>query len=517
MHAIHEYVREYEAFMRGTERSCRFAADMLQFFTDWIGMIGRLAKLCAIGLLLIAITGISDAAPGVSTLPQAVEHTMQALKLLQNDVSIYVRNARTHAVLLDINGNVSRSPASTMKVMTTYAALDLLGPAYTWKTRAFTRGVLRNGTLEGDLILVGGGDPYMTLERWWSFLNGLRQAGLKHINGDIVIDNSLFSSITQDRGDFDQQPFRTYNVLPDALLVNFQATIFHIDADTENNRAQITLDPQPVGFKVRNELKLGAGRCAGYNNGVVFDTPADGASDEVIVHGTFPAACGSYAISRAVMTAPSYTYGVFRTLWDQMGGTVSGKLRLGSMPADATLLYSYDSLTMGEIIRLVNKYSNNVMARHLLLTLAAEKIGPHATVDSGRHVLTDWLHDHQIAINGTEIDNGSGLSREERTSAKTLAAVLQIAYDGPYLPEFAASLPLAATDGTLRHRFRTPAMQARLRMKTGRIDDVSSLAGYVYSSSGTPYIAVIIVNASGAESGPGEQIQNAVVDWLFNQ
>ncbi len=480
-------------------------------------MIERVGKFCSCGFILILMTAVAHAAADAGTLPQTLERTMQSLKLPQSDISVYVRNARTHAMLLDINGDVSRSPASTMKVMTTYAALDLLGPAYTWKTRAFTRGVVRNGTLDGDLILVGGGDPYMTLERWWSFLNGLRQSGLKHINGDIVIDNSLFSSVTQDRGDFDQQPFRTYNVLPDALMVNFQATIFHINADNENNSAQITLDPQPLGFKVRNELKLGNGRCAGYNNGVVFDSPEGGSTDEVIVRGTFPAACGSYAISRAVMTAPTYAYGVFRTLWDQMGGTVSGKLRMGSMPPDATLLYSYDSLTMGEIIRLVNKYSNNVMARHLLLTLAAEKIGPPATVDAGRHVLTDWLRDQQIAAAGTQVDNGSGLSREERTTAKTLAAVLQTAYDGPYLPEFAASLPLAATDGTLRHRFRSSAMQARLRMKTGRIDDVSSLAGYVHSTSGASYIAVVIVNASGAESGPGEQIQNAVVNWLFSQ
>lgn len=480
-------------------------------------MTERLARL-GVGWLILTVTAtIANAAPVVSKLPPTIEQATQNLRLPQGDISIHIRNARTHAVVLDINGDVSRSPASTMKVMTTYAALDVLGPAYIWKTRAYARGVLRNGTLAGDLILVGGGDPYMTLERWWSFLNGLRQTGLKRIEGDIVIDNSLFSSMTQDRGEFDQQPFRTYNALPDALLVNFQATTFHIAADSENNRTQITLDPQPAGFKVRNELKLGGGRCAGYNYGVSFDTPEGGSTDEVIVRGTFPAACGQYAISRAVMTAPSYAYGVFRTLWDQLGGTVSGKLRLGSLPADAELLYSYDSLTMGEIIRLVNKYSNNVMARHLLLTLAAEKIGPPARVDAGRHVLIDWLHDHQIATSGTMIDNGSGLSREERTTAKTLAAVLQTAFDGPYLPEFAASLPLAATDGTLRRRFRAPAMQARLRMKTGRIDDVSSLAGYVYANSGTPYIAVIIVNARGAESGPGEEIQNAVVNWLFKQ
>ena len=467
-------------------------------------------------LLLLAVAiSVSPVHAAATKLPPEVERTLQGLDVHVDQISAFVQDARTHEVILDINGETSRSPASTMKVITTFAALDTLGPAYTWKTRAYTRGTLRRDTLEGDLILVGGGDPYMTLERWWSFLNGLRHTGLKRIDGDVVIDNSLFSASGQDRAAFDQQPLRAYNVLPDALLVNFQASTFNITADALTNRAEVTVDPLPAGLTIKNELRLGSGRCGGYNYGVSFDSSPKGDADELIVSGVFPAACQQFAIARAVMTAPTYAYGVFKTLWEQLGGSTSGKLRLGVVPENATLAYSYDSLTLAEIIRLVNKYSNNVMARHLLLTLGAEKVGVPATMDAGRKVLYDWLGDHGIASAGTHIDNGSGLSREERTTAKSMASVLQAACESPLMPEFAASLPLAATDGTLRRRFRTPAMQGRLRMKTGRIDDVSAIAGYVSAASGATYIVVIFVNAPNAHNGPGEEIQAALINWVF--
>ncbi len=465
-------------------------------------------------LLLTAAIGISSV-HAASKLPPEVEKTLQGLNIDVDQISAYIQNARTREVVLDINGDTSRSPASTMKVVTTFAALDTLGPAYTWKTRAYTRGTLHRDTLDGDLILVGGGDPYLTLERWWSFLNGLRHTGLKHINGDVIIDNSLFSASGQDRAAFDQQPLRAYNVLPDALLVNFQASTFNITADAATHRAEVTVDPLPAGLTIKNQVRLGSGPCGGYNDGVSFDGSAKGDADELIVSGVFPAACQQFALARAVMTAPTYAYGVFKTLWEQLGGSASGKLRLGVVPEDAKLAYSYDSLTLAEIIRLVNKYSNNVMARQLLLTLAAEKAGAPATADAGRKILYDWLAEHGISSAGTHLDNGSGLSREERTTAKSMASVLQAAWDSPFMPEFAASLPLAATDGTLSRRFRLPAMRGRLRMKTGRIDDVSAIAGYVNAASGATYIVVIFVNAPGAQSGPGDEIQAALANWIF--
>jgi D-alanyl-D-alanine carboxypeptidase/D-alanyl-D-alanine-endopeptidase (penicillin-binding protein 4) len=223
------------------------------------------------------------------------------------------------------------------------------------------------------------------------------------------------------------------------------------------------------------------------------------------------------SVTRAIMRAPDFAFGTFKTYWQQSGGTLDGGMRLGGVPADARLVYTHESLTLAEVIRLVNKFSSNVMARHLLLTLAAEKAGRPATTTAGDRVIREFLATRGITIPDLVIDNGSGLSRTERISAAGLADVLLDAWRSPYAPEFQASLPLSAVDGTLRRRFRSPDMEGRLRMKTGSLQEVSALAGYVNAASGRTYVAVIILNHPGAELGAGEAVQAALVNWVFGQ
>lgn len=461
--------------------------------------------------LLVSIAQAREAQP----LPPSVSKAMSQTGVPPGHVSIHVRDAGTGETIIDLNGEQPRSPASTIKVLTTFAALDLLGPSYTWKTRVYRHGRLANGVLTGDLILVGGGDPYMTSERWWSFVQNLRELGLAKISGDIVIDNSYFAPIDGSRGDFDDKPWRTYNVIPDALMVNFQTSRFTLSVSPQRARPQIVANPLPANLTIKNQVRVGTGKCGGSN--VTFNLPEDKDPATLVVSGVLPAACGSYSISRAIMTAPDYAYGTFRTLWVESGGAIDGALRVGALPAESNLVYAYDSLPLSEIIRLVNKFSNNVMARHLLLTLGAEKVGTPATAQNGRDAIRQWLASRRIEIPGFVLDNGSGLSREERVTVRGLADVLDLAWHSPFMPEFAASLPLSATDGTLRNRFRAAGMQGRLRLKTGRIDNVSGLAGFVNAASGKTYIVVILVNHPGAHNGAGEAVQTELIRWVFGQ
>jgi D-alanyl-D-alanine carboxypeptidase/D-alanyl-D-alanine-endopeptidase (penicillin-binding protein 4) len=192
-------------------------------------------------------------------------------------------------------------------------------------------------------------------------------------------------------------------------------------------------------------------------------------------------------------------------------------MRLGVLPADARLLYTHESLTLAEVIRLVNKYSSNSMARALLLTMGAEHVpGRPATTQAGRDAILGLLAQRGIATSQLVLENGSGLSRIERISAQTMADVLLAAYRSQYMPEFAASLPLSATDGTLRRRFRSPEMQGRLRMKTGTLDDVSALAGFVNAASGRTFVTVVVLNHPAA-AGAGEAVQGALIEWIFGQ
>lgn len=463
--------------------------------------------------LAIACATASYAADTL-TLPPAVTRVMARMGVPAEHVSIHVRDANTDKPVIDLNGDQPRSPASTIKVLTTFAALDLLGPSYTWKTRAYRVGKLTDGVLAGDLVLVGGGDPYMTSERWWNFVQSLRAQGVTRIDGDLIIDNSYFAPGNGTRGDFDDKPWRSYNVLPDALMVNFQTSHFTLRPSAQRSRPQISVNPLPANLVIDNRVAAAAGQCRGAH--VTFNAAVDDPAT-LVVGGTLPVACGTYSISRAIMDAPDYAYGTFRTLWTQSGGTIGGSFKIGPLPAGATLVLDYDSLPLPEIIRLVNKFSNNLMARHLLLTLGAEKFGAPATTENGSEAIRQWLASRDIRMPGFVLDNGSGLSRKERITARGLADVLDLAWHSPFMPEFAASLPLSATDGTLRNRFSSPGMQGRLRMKTGRIDDVSGLAGFVNAASGRTYVTVILVNHPGAQHGAGEAIQSELVRWVFGQ
>lgn len=447
-------------------------------------------------------------------LPPALTRALQSAGIPARNVSIYVRDANTDQVVISHAADVPRSPASTIKVLTTYAALDLLGPGYTWKTRAYADGELSNGVLRGDLVLVGGGDPYMTSERWWSFVQQLRERGVAKITGDVVIDNSYFAANQGTRADFDAQPFRTYNVLPDALMVNFQTSRFTLNVLDQRSTPLVTINPLPANLVIDNRVRVIPGAC---KRDVLFDTPDPADPNKLSISGTIARSCGGYSIARAIMSAPDYAYGTFRTFWTQSGGVIDGAGRIGTLPANARLIYEHDSLPLPEIIRLVNKHSNNVMARHLLLTLGAEQFGTPATQEGGRQAIHRWLASRGIQMPGFVLDNGSGLSRVERVTARGLGEMLDLAWHSPFMPEFAASLPLAATDGTLRTRFNAPGMRGRIRLKTGRLDDVTGLAGFVNAASGKTFIVVVLINHPRAHTGTGDLVQSELVRWVFGQ
>ena len=472
-------------------------------------------RLSACLLLLLCASPL--AARDLAYLPPEVERVMSQRRIPGTSLSVMVREIGRDQPLVSYNAEVPRNPASTMKVLTTYAALELLGPAYTWRTRAYATGPVQDAVLDGDLVIEGGGDPFMTAERWWAFANGIRQAGVERIGGDVVIDNGYFAHQGDDRGAFDNRPYRSYNVLPDALMVNFQTVNVSVVPDAASGTVRARVNPWPANMVVENSVRLDKGPCRRGSAGVVVAMPDGPNGKRLSLGGHYAAGCGPLSVSRAVMRAPDFAFGTFKSNWQQSGGTLDGDLRLGPLPPDARLLYSHDSLSLAEVIRLVNKFSSNVMSRHLLLTMAAEKAGRPGTTAAGERVIREFLGTRGIVIPDLVIDNGSGLSRLERSTATGLAEVLLDAWRSQYAPEFQASLPLSAVDGTLRRRFRAPELEGRLRMKTGSLQDVSALAGYVNAASGRTYVAVIILNHPRAELGAGDAIQAALVNWLFGR
>jgi MATE family multidrug resistance protein len=467
----------------------------------------------ALGIVLpLAMPSPVLAAQGV---PTAIANAITAEHLPESAVSFIVVDTLTGRTVAEGNADVPRSPASTMKVVTTYAALDLLGPAYQWHTRALGDGTLRNGVLEGDLVLRGGGDPYLTLERWWGFARQLRNAGLRRIRGDIRIDSSAYALPPEDPGAFDGRPNRLYNVAPNALLVNFQSIEFLIAPDATTRRVIVSADPSPENLSIDNRIRFAAGRCRRTADRVDF-TVASAGRNRVLFSGTLAEQCGPRAFTRALLQPDQYAYGTFVEYFRQLGGEFGGQLRIGAAAPDAALLLNYDSLSLGELIRLTNKFSNNLMARNLFLTLGAERFGEPATLEKSRAAIASWGEARRLGLGQLIIDNGSGLSRQERVSAAALARVLYAAYHSPYQPEFLASLPLAGVDGTLHSRLRDSPAGA-VRLKTGSLAGVSAIAGYVTAADGSTYVTVSIVNDARADFGAAESLHGAVVRWALAQ
>ena len=448
-----------------------------------------------------------------NAVPVPVAQLMASERLPQNAVSFVILDVDSGRLVLSENPDTARSPASTIKVVTTFAALDLLGPSYTWHTRASTQGTLHNGVLEGDLVLQGGGDPYMTLERWWSFAHALRDKGLKSIRGDIIIDNTAFSLPPQDPGDFDGRPNRSYNVLPDALMVNFQSIEFRVAPDADARRVEIVASPAPANLIIENHVRYVAGRCGGNSGRVDFKVDSSG-WDRVVFSGALSPHCAERSFSRVLLQPATYAFGTFVEIWHQLGGEFTGKLRLAPAPADAQPLLSFDSLSLGEIVRLTNKFSNNLMARHLLLTMGEERMGAPATLEKGAAAIGEWSLARGLDLAGMDIDNGSGLSRSTHISALQMAKTLAAAYHSRYAPEFLASLPLAGIDGTLRTRMKSsPA--GSVRLKTGHLDGVTGVAGYVTASSGKTYVLASLINDGRADYGTGDPVHAALVSWIL--
>jgi serine-type D-Ala-D-Ala carboxypeptidase/endopeptidase (penicillin-binding protein 4) len=485
------------------------------------GGFGRAAAVLLGSAVARAAIALGAGAPPIVASPPAtfaprsaptIASTIAAERLPASAVSFAVMDAESGRVIAGQNEDTLRSPASTIKAVITFVAVDLLGPAYTWHTQALVRGELHGGVLRGDLILKGGGDPYMTLERWWSFVQALRARGLESIRGDIVLDDTAFAPARDDPGAFDGRPHQAYNAQPDALMVNFQSVEFHLIPNAVTRTIDITATPAPPNLEIDNRVAFIDGRCRAAAARVDFDVPTE-AWDRVMFSGGLSRDCAERSVTRVLLRAPAYAYGTFLQLWRESGGTFEGKPRIEPAPPDAQPFLSFDSLTLGEIVRLTNKFSNNLMARHLLLTLGLEHYGPPATPEKGAAAIADWARGQGLALPGLEIDNGSGLSRATRISVLEMANILKAAFHSRYAPEFIASLPLAGIDGTLRSRMKDTA-GGSVRLKTGHIDGVSGVAGYVTGASGRTYVLVSLVNDARCDYGAAEPVHAALVDWI---
>lgn len=422
------------------------------------------------------------------------------------------------APLLNWRANAAMNPASVMKLVTTYAGLELLGPAFTWNTPVYVDGTIAGGVLQGNLIIQGQGDPKLVLERLWLLLRRVQGLGIKSITGDILLDRSAFAASTQNPADFDGEPQRPYNAAPDALLINFKSVVMTFAPNLASGSANVSFDPPLATVQVQSSVPLSAGQngsaslatCGDYRSLLKADF-----ADPLRIgfNGSYPVACGEKVWAVAYADPASYAERAVAGLWQEMGGKLGGRVREGRATPDLKPAFELVSPTLAEVIRDINKFSNNVMAQQLFLTLSLQRTGV-ASNEASREVVDNWWRERFGDQDQPVLDNGSGLSRQARITPQGLARLLQTAYVSGTMPELMASLPITGVDGTLK-RSKSSVSQGWAHLKTGTLRDATALAGYVHTPSGKRLVVVAIVNHPNAPAA--RPALEALVDWAVRE
>ncbi|MGH6609731.1 MAG: D-alanyl-D-alanine carboxypeptidase/D-alanyl-D-alanine endopeptidase [Burkholderiaceae bacterium] len=460
------------------------------------------------GVMLALFVAAGHAQPS-TLLPEPVIAALKTANVPPSAIGAVVVPLSGSGLVLAANENQPMNPASTMKLVTTLAGLEMLGPQYQWRTDVLSAAPLRDGVLEGDLWLRGSGDPQLVIEDLWLLLQRLRGVGVREIRGNLMLDRGVFATVAHDTGAFDGEALRPYNAGPDALLLNYKAISFYFTVDEENKQARVYALPLLSGMAVPTTVRTSTGACGDWRARLGADF-----SDALrpMFRGTYPLSCGEKVWHVSALDGTRYVEALFRSLWESSGGVWRGRVREGTVPPDAKRLAQHESKPLAEVIRDINKYSNNVMARQLFLTLAAEAARRPANAERAQRTVGDWLVGKGLERQEFVLENGAGLSRVERLTPSALARLLQAAFASPLMPEFVSSLPIVGVDGTMRKR---NGAAGSAHIKTGLLADTRAIAGYVLSATGRRYAVVAFVNHPNA--GASAPALDALLNWVYTQ
>jgi D-alanyl-D-alanine carboxypeptidase/D-alanyl-D-alanine-endopeptidase (penicillin-binding protein 4) len=464
------------------------------------------AAACALLAGPFAWAAESEAAPAAPPVPSTYLARLAAARIPADAAAVVVKPLDGGTLSWSANDRKPMNPASTMKLVTTYSALNLLGPAFTFRTEMMSEAPVLGEALRGDLYVRGGGDPKLVIEDLWLLVNRLRGFGIREIRGDIVLDKTFFEPLRHDPAVFDGEEGRAYNVGPDALLVNFKSIAITFVPDPVSKVARVIVVPEVAGLKVPATVPAIDGVCGDWRGRLQADIndPMN-----IRLRGVYPTACGERAIYLGALEHTNYFAAVFRALWERQGGTWAGKVRDGVVPTGARTIATQDSPPLAMLIRDINKFSNNVMTQQLFLTMGSANGEPGNPARGGAAV-RNFLSSRSLDMPELVLENGCGLSRIERISVGSMGNLLVDAWKSQWMPELMASLPISGVDGTMKAR-NVPTGAAH--MKTGLLEDTRAVAGYVLAASGKRYVVVAIINHPNASRGTGAH--DALIEWVY--
>jgi len=447
-------------------------------------------------------------------LPPPVRRALADAHIPLANVAVWVQAVDGRRPKVAVNATRPMNPASVMKLVTAFAAFERLGPAYTWTTRVATAGTLVDGVLDGDLHITGGADPMLSFERMWKLLRRLRALGIGEIRGDIVLDGSALRLPDHDPAAFDGKGLRPYNSGAYGLLLHFntlQLTL--VPAGPPGAPVAVAADPPLQGLVIDNRIVSAAGTCDVWYRDLGATLEAGSGGPRLVLAGTLPASCGRRDWSAAPLSPQQFGIAMVAALWREVGGIVHGTVRVGATPPEAVEVLQESSPPLADVVHEMNKWSSNVIARQLLASLGASESLALDMVAGGAAVARAELAAAGIETDGLVIENGSGLSRIDRIRADSLGELLLAAWRRPYMPEFIAALPVAGVDGTARRRLALSPVRGQAHLKTGTINEVRTIAGYVLDRKGRRHVVVMLVNhPAAADSQPA---QDALLEWVW--
>ena len=438
-------------------------------------------------------------------LPAEIVAKLRATGTREYGVSAFAQDVNSPKPLLAYQETTARVPASVMKIITGYAALGTLGPNYRWPLDVYTNGKIHNGTLQGDLIIKGYGSPEFKSADLRKVLHGIKQKGIRNVSGRVVFDSSYFNIPNQYA--FDGKKQSKYNAQPDALLFNERVNTFQIR--TVGKKVKISTTTPTHNLRIVNRMRKSSRSCR----------PRIGVSKRagqtvVTFSGRFARRCGTRSYSRVISRPAEMIYGSMQAMWKRdVGGRLNTRFAMGRAPANARPLLRTYSRTLAEILPVIIKKSNNVMARQLLLTIGAKK-GGQGTPRAGANAIGQWLASRGLNFPELRIENGSGLSRTARISAAHVGDLLIDAYRSPYRNVFMRSLAVAGVDGTMKGRLKRTQVQGRGFFKTGTLRDVRSIAGYVKAANGKTYVMAILQNDPRARKR-ALRAHDKLIEWVY--
>lgn len=426
----------------------------------------------------------------------SLQEALSKAQIPADNVAIVVQPVDGGPALISHNAAKAMNPASVMKVVTTYAALEALTPAYRWKTEVYKNGSVNQGVLEGDLVLKGYGDPSLNVAEFWRLLQQIQQQGIRQIKGNLILDTSAYKPEVSQRAVLDDEPWRAYNANPSALLINGRHTSFRFGVAKEGTKpvANVTQEFELPQIKVVNLIQVRSGACGDWRSELRYAVAPTAEGATVTFSGTLPDQCDERYLELSVLSDTQYTLFTFKKIWTQLGGKFAGQVVTNTPAINDDLVTTWWSAPLEIVIRDINKWSNNVMARQMMLTMGLEAGLTPVDESTAALALRDTLRKRGLSFPELVLENGSGLSRNERISAEHLTQLLVTAYQRPGMPVLMASLPILGLDGTLKKRLSESPSQGMAYLKTGSLEGVSSIAGYVQDIQGKRYALVMLVN-----------------------